>query len=69
MSDGFGGGPAERPGEADLLCPADEVVSGEAELHPDVVVDDAVERDGVRVHRPRVAVAERLDRVVQLPAP
>ena len=45
VADGLGCGASELPGAADLLGPGEQVVGGEAELHPHVVVDDVVERE------------------------
>ena len=44
VSDRLGCGASELAGAADRLGPGEQVVGGEAELHPDVVVDDVVER-------------------------
>ena len=43
VADGLGCGSAELAGAADALGPGEQVVRAEAELHPDVVVDDVVE--------------------------
>lgn len=44
VTDGFGGGASELSGETDLSSPHEQVVSGEAELHPGLVVHDVIER-------------------------
>jgi probable HAF family extracellular repeat protein len=45
VADGLGCGSLERAGEADAPGPAEQVVGGEGELHPAVVVGGAVERE------------------------
>ena len=44
VSDRLGGRPAELADAADALGPAEQVVGGEAQVHPDLVVDEVVER-------------------------
>ena len=43
VTDGLGGGSAEWSDAADVAGPSEEVVGGEAELHPGFVVHDVVE--------------------------
>jgi hypothetical protein len=43
VADGLGCGSPQRAGEADPPCPAQQIVRGERELHPAVVVGRRVE--------------------------
>ena len=55
VSNGLWGGAAELSSAADALRPGEEIVRCEAELHPDVVVDDVIEGQVRQPGRFRVA--------------
>ena len=59
MPDRLGCRSAELTGAAGSLCPAEQVVSGEAQVHPDLVVDNVVERE---LARPQALVSRMTSR-------